>query len=157
MNTPVAPTGAAALPRWLPWVNRVMRGVHAAGLPVGPVNVISVPGRRTGRMQTTPVTPFEVDGARYVAALADAQWVRNAREAGWAVLGRGHDRYGVRLEELPLERRQDVLRHFPVLVPRGVGFFVRTGTVSAPAGPDQFAAAAAAIAVFGIQRLGTRP
>jgi len=133
-----------------------MRGVQAVGLPTGPVTVISVPGRKTGRMQTTPVTPFQVDGARHIAALTDAQWVRNARSAGWAVLGSGRNRYGIRLEELPREQRAGVLRQFPVLVPRGVGFFVRTGTVAAPAGPEQFATAADAIAVFRIHPLATR-
>jgi hypothetical protein len=148
-------TGAAALPGWLRPVNRVMVTLLNAGLPMGPVRLVSVPGRKSGRMQTTPVTPFQVNGTTYIAALDDAQWVKNARAAGWAVLARGRRRGGVRLADVPLDERVAVLRQFPTLVPRGVAFFVRTGTVQPPADADAFAAAAPSIAVLRVDRIGS--
>src|SRR5258708_40373082 len=135
-DTTATTSGMTALPRWLKPANRVIVLVQSLGLPMGPVHVISVPGRRSGRMRTTPVTPFSVDGRRYIASLGHTEWVRNARVAGWGVLARGRRRHGVRLGELGLDERTPILRQFPVLVPRGPGFFIRVGPLKPPAGPD---------------------
>ena len=70
------------LPGWLPAMNRVIAAVQRLGLSVGPVRVLVVPGRSSGRPRETPVTPIEVDGRCYVvAALPNADWARNVRAA----------------------------------------------------------------------------
>jgi hypothetical protein len=153
-DTTSTTSGMTALPRWLKPANRVIVLVQSLGLSMGPVHVISVPGRKSGRMRTTPVTPFSVDGRRYIASLGHTEWVRNARVAGWGVLARGRRRDGVRLVELGLEERTPILRQFPVLVPRGVGFFIKVGAVKPPAGPDAFAAAAPVLTVFRLDPAG---
>ncbi|MFJ8884899.1 nitroreductase family deazaflavin-dependent oxidoreductase [Streptomyces sp. NPDC102402] len=44
---------------------------------------MSVPGRKSGRMQRIPVNPHRHEGAQYlVSARGHSQWVRNMRAAG---------------------------------------------------------------------------
>ena len=112
------------LPRWLKPMNRLIVALQRWGLAVGTMRVLSVPGRNSGRMQTTPVSPLVVDGRRYVVGgSAQADWVKNARAAGWGILARGRKEERVRLVELPLEERAPVLREFPRKVPGGIAFF----------------------------------
>lgn len=139
------------LRRRLKQFNRVIIALQRLGLAVGTMRVLSVPGRRTGKLRTTPVSPLTVDGHDYVVAgFEAADWVKNARMAGWGVLAKGRRRRKVRLVELPAERRADVLRAFPREVPHGVQFFVRTGIVDGP-DPEAFAAAASRCPVFRIE------
>lgn len=67
-------------PWWLKHVNKVMILLNRTGLlKDGPV-VLVVTGRRSGQPRSVPVTPFEVDGHRYVVGgLPGADWVRNAQ------------------------------------------------------------------------------
>ena len=140
-----------ALPRWLRPVNRVIVLLQRLGIAFLSFHLLSVPGRRTGRLRTTPVSPFSVEGRRYIVSLGQTEWVRNARAAGWGVLARGRRRRRVRLTELELEERRPVLRQFPLQVPAGVRFFERVGAVRPPADPDAFAEAAPVLAVFRVE------
>lgn len=137
------------LPRWLPFMNRIIRGLNRLGLRIGAIHVLTVPGRRTGAPRPTPVSPMTVDGHRYVvAALGDADWARNARAAGRGVLSHGRRRTPVTVTEvLDPEDQARVLRAFPAKLPAGVSFFVSAGLVTGP-DPDQFAALAGRSAVF---------
>jgi len=142
---------ALALPRWLKPVNRVIVFLQRLGIAFFSFHLISVPGRRTGRLRTTPVSPFSVEGRRYIVSFGQTEWVRNARAAGWGILARGRRAAKVRLVELDLADREPILRQFPVQVPQGVRFFVQIGAVEPPAGPDAFAAAAPGLAVFRVE------
>ena len=45
--------------------------------------VLTVPGRKSGRPRSTPMTPFEFQGGLYVVAgYPGADWAANARAAG---------------------------------------------------------------------------
>lgn len=141
------------LPKWLKPMNRVMMAVQRLGLPIGPVCVLSVPGRVSGALRSTPVTPLTVDGYRYiVGGKSDADWVKNARAGGWGVLAHGPHRERVSLIALPVEERAPILRAFPRLVPRGVGFFRQLYPLpNDPAAlPEAFAALAPQCTVFRI-------
>jgi deazaflavin-dependent oxidoreductase (nitroreductase family) len=140
------------LPGWLRPMNRVMRAVQRLGLPVGPVQILVVPGRTSGAPRETPVTPFEVDGREYVtAALPDADWARNVRAAGRGELRRGRRARPVLLPEVhDLTTKQAVMRVFPRAARGGVPFYVRLGLVDGP-DPEQFAAIADRVAVFEIR------
>ncbi|MFU8850850.1 nitroreductase family deazaflavin-dependent oxidoreductase [Micromonospora sp. SL1-18] len=128
--------------------NRVVIFLHRAGLPVGPMQLLTVTGRKSGLPRTTPVAPVVVDGARYlVQAYPNSDWVKNARMAGHGVLARGRRRQEVDLVEVPEGDRARILREFPGQNPRGVGAFVRNGLVGTPS-PDGFAAAAHRCPVF---------
>jgi hypothetical protein len=141
------------LPKWLKPMNRVMIVVQRLGLPIGPVCVLSVPGRVSGTLRSTPVTPLTVGGHRYVVGgKSDADWVKNAQAGGWGVLAHGRNRERVTLIALPVEERTPVLRAFPRLVPRGVGFFRQLYALpNDPAAlPEAFAALAPQCVVFRI-------
>lgn len=128
-----------ALPRWLRPVNRVIVLLQRLGIAFLSFHLLSVPGRRTGRLRTTPVSPFSVEGRRYLVSFGQTEWVKNARAAGWGILARGRRRQRVRLLALDLEERGPILRQFPVQVP--------------PADPDAFAEAAPVLAVFQVEPL----
>jgi len=102
-------------------------------------------------MRTTVVSPFTVDGSRYILSFGDLGWVRNARAAGWGNLGRGRSMKKVGLVEVGLPERDAIVREFPRRIPAGVQFFVRSGLVEAPGTPDQFEAAADRLALFRIE------
>jgi hypothetical protein len=153
---PAAPGQASgALPRWLRPVNQVIVVLQRLGIAFLSFHLLSVPGRRTGRLHTTPVSPFSVEGRRYIASFGQTEWVKNAQAAGWGILARGRRRQRVRLIPLELEERRPILRQFPVQVPAGVRFFVQVGVVQPPADPDAFAKAASALAVFQVEPLDT--
>ncbi|MFI7059648.1 deazaflavin-dependent nitroreductase [Kribbella sp. NPDC050124] len=137
------------LPGWLKPVNRLVRLLSRVGLPLGTIHVLSVPGRSSGAMRTTPVSPLTVDGKRYILSpVPSSDWVRNAQAAGWGLLAAGRKSTRVRLEEVtdPVEK-EAVLRAFPAAVPNGVPFFIHVGAVTS-ADPDEFAAAAPGSVVF---------
>ena len=146
------PRVTGALPRWLPVLNTVMTAVQRLGLPVGPVQILVVPGRRSGTPRETPVTPFVVDGRWYVvAALPDADWARNIRAAGRGELRHGRRGRRVLLPEVhDLATKRAVMRAFPRAARGGVSFYVRLGLVE-KADPEQFAAIADKVAVFEIR------
>jgi deazaflavin-dependent oxidoreductase (nitroreductase family) len=112
------------------------------------MRLLSVPGRKSGKPRTTPVSPLTVEGRRYiVGGFPQAGWVKNARAADWAILARGRKQELVTLVELPPEKRAPILREFPSRVPHGVQFFVQAGIVESP-DPEAFAEAASRCTVF---------
>jgi deazaflavin-dependent oxidoreductase (nitroreductase family) len=137
----------SALPWWLKYVNKLMIGVQRLGVNFGPV-VLTVPGRKSGKPRSTPVTPMTVDGQRYVVAgLPDSDWAANARAAGKATLQVGRRTEAVHMVEMSAEEARPLLRAFPVEVPTGVGFIKNAGLVTGP-NPDEFEALAGRLAVF---------
>jgi deazaflavin-dependent oxidoreductase (nitroreductase family) len=110
--------------------------------------VLTVVGRKTGKLRSTPVTPMHIDGKRYVVGgFPGADWVSNARAAGEGTLQRGRHTERVRLVELSPEDARPLLRAFPTEVPTGVSFAKNAGLVSGP-NPDEFEALAGRCAVF---------
>ncbi len=144
-----------SLPRWLKPANRLVMALQRLGLRTGTIHVLSVPGRTSGRMRSTPVSSLTVDGARYiVGAMADADWVKNARAAGWGNLAYGRKRERVILVELPAPERGAILREFPRLVPGGVSFFRRVYQLPKDRAslPDAFANLATRATVFRVEQ-----
>lgn len=135
-------------PWWLKYVNKAMIALNKTGLlKEGPV-VLTVTGRKSGQPRSTPITPFEVDGSRYVVGgLPGSDWVRNAQANPDAVLVRGKTRERVRMVELPVDEARPLLRQFPILVPTGVGFMKNAGLVTGP-NPDEFESLAGRCPVF---------
>jgi hypothetical protein len=73
-------TDVKGLPSWLRAANRAAIAMSRIGLTMGPVCVLTVPGRRTGKPRSAPVSPLTVGGGRYlVSALPDSEWARNVR------------------------------------------------------------------------------
>jgi hypothetical protein len=145
---------ASALPGWLKPANRVVIALQRLGLPLGTIRVLVVPGRKSGQMRSTPVSSLTVDRRQYiVGGLAEADWVKNARAAGWGYLAQGRKKAPVRLVELPVEERAPILRAFPRLVPGGVGFFRRVYELPADPAllPEAFAGLATQCTVFRVE------
>jgi hypothetical protein len=148
------------LPRWLKLINPLVIALQRRGLALGTMRVLSVPGRTTGRLRTTPVSPLTVAGQRYVVAGLDgADWVANARVAGWGIIAHGRAEERVALIELPEAERATVLREFPRLVPHGVNFFRNLYDLPGDAAtlPEALAALAPRCPVFRIEPLAARP
>lgn len=81
------------VPAWVPYFNAVARRLLAAGIPLGPNALITVRGRKTGRLRTTPVTVIEIGRRRWLMGpYGDVGWVRNLRVAGRATISRGRRR-----------------------------------------------------------------
>jgi deazaflavin-dependent oxidoreductase (nitroreductase family) len=98
---------------WRRGVNALVRPLARLGL-TGPRTVLlTVPGRTTGRLWSTPVSLVGLGGARYAVAPYGARnWVLNARAAGAVEIRRGRRRERVRVEELDAEQAVPVLRRY---------------------------------------------
>ena len=135
-------------PRYLKPMNKVMIAVQKLGIPTGPAMVLTVPGRKSGKPRSTPMTPFRFAGGLYVVAgYPGADWAANARAAGVGTLSRGRRVRQVRIVELTAAQARPVLRAFPVEVPVGVRFAKSSGMV-VDGTPDEFEALAGRLAVF---------
>jgi hypothetical protein len=146
----------ARLPGWLKPANRVIIALQRLGLAVGTMHILTVPGRTSGQLRSTPVSPLTVDSQRYViGGLIEADWVKNARAAGWGILAHGRTQARVALTELPVAERAPILREFPGKVPHGVQFFRQLyGLPKEPAAlPAAFAALAPHCTVFRVDPL----
>lgn len=142
------------LPAWVAPASRVIVWLQARGISFLSFHVLTIPGRRSGRMLKTVVSPFTVDGRRYVLSFGHLQWVANARAAGCGILGRGRTDERVTLTEIKSPESGGIVREFPRQVPAGVQFFVRLGLVEKPAGPNEFEAAAERLALFRLDPAG---
>lgn len=146
----MSPTERIRPPWWLKYVNTVMIGLQKLGVGFGgkgPV-VLNIPGRKTGKPRSTPVTPMVVDGKRYVVGgLPGSDWTINARAAGEATLHQGRHAERVRMVEMSIEDARPLLRAFPIEVPTGVSFMKNAGLVTG-ANPDEFEALAGRCPVF---------
>jgi deazaflavin-dependent oxidoreductase (nitroreductase family) len=135
-------------PRYLKPMNKLMMAVQKLGIPTGPAMVLTVPGRKSGQLRSTPMTPFEFDGGLYVVAgYPGADWAANARAAGTGTLSRGRRSRPVKIVELTGAQARPILRAFPVQVPVGVAFAKRSGMV-VDGTSDEFEALAGRLAVF---------
>jgi hypothetical protein len=134
------------LPRWLKVANRLIIALNPLGIGFGTWYILSIPGRKTGKMRSTPVSVLHVNSQRYVVTGFETQWVKNARKVGMGMLARGRKKEQVVLVELPVEERPPILREFPRQVPRGVPFFEKL--LNIPGDPETLAAAAPHCPVF---------
>jgi len=113
------------------------QGVHGhdaarrADFPRRVTGGADAPGRKTGKPRSTPVTPMDVDGKRYVVnGYPGADWVDNVRAAGEVTLTQGRRSERVRMVELAPEDARPVLRAFPAAVPTGADLMKRVGLLT---------------------------
>jgi hypothetical protein len=139
------------LPRWLKPANKIIILLNRLGLPIGSQHILSIPGRKSGKLYSTPVSLLTVEGRRYICTVGTTGWVKNARVSGWGLLARGRRQERVALVELPVAEGAPILREFPRQVPHGVQFFELV--LGIPNDPEAFAAAAPRCPVFRIDEL----
>ena len=58
----------ARLPRWLKLANPVIAALQRRGVVIGTIRLLSVPGRKSGKLRMSPVSPLMVEGERYIIA-----------------------------------------------------------------------------------------
>ena len=91
----------------------IIKRLLRAGVPMGPMILLTVRGRATGQPRTTPVDLLERNGRRWLVAThggASSNWVRNLRAAGEGILTRGRRRQAVTAVELFPEAAGPVLK-----------------------------------------------
>jgi deazaflavin-dependent oxidoreductase (nitroreductase family) len=94
-------------------INFVFRLMTRLGLGASYRYILTVPGRKTGRLYSTPVDAIEVAGDRWlVAAYGPVSWVRNARAAGEVTLSRGGRSEKFRVVEAAAQAAIPVLRAY---------------------------------------------
>lgn len=137
------------MPKYVPAQNALMKFFTSLGVKTGPVNVITVAGRKSGQPRSTPVTPWIVDGKRYViAAIGTSDWARNARAAGEGTLTSGRTSTRVQLAEVTdPELKKRVVTAFGTENKPGGWYLTQVG-VAPNRTPEGFAAAEVHVAVF---------
>lgn len=83
----------------------------------GHTYVLTVRGRKSGRLYSTPVRLVEDEGRWLVAPYGDVGWVRNARAAHQVQLRRGRRSETLRLEPVEPALAAPVLRTYLKQVP----------------------------------------
>lgn len=93
--------------------NRIVAFLVRRGVNVWGSRVLSVRGRKSGEMRSTPVNLLVVDGAHYlVAARGHTEWVRNLRAAGEGELRLGRRVQPFTATEAPDDAKPDLLRAY---------------------------------------------
>jgi len=83
------------------------------GISLWGSRVLSVPGRVSGEIRSTPVNLLDVEGRRFlVAPRGETHWVHNVRAAGQCTLRVGRRSETVRLVELDDVTKPEVLRSY---------------------------------------------
>ena len=112
-------------------LNKAFGVLVGLGIGLRHNHLVQVPGRRTGRLYSTPIDLLEFKERRFlVAPRGRTEWVRNAESAGEVVLKKGTSRQKVRIRVVPNAEKPEILkayldrfkltvqRYFPV----GAGF-----------------------------------
>ncbi|MEU5665810.1 nitroreductase family deazaflavin-dependent oxidoreductase [Streptomyces longwoodensis] len=93
--------------------NSVIGWLARHGLSVAGTAELSVPGRKSGRMQRVPVNPHTYGGEQYlVSARGHSQWVRNMRAAGAGELRVGRKVRRFTAVEVPDAEKLPLLRSY---------------------------------------------
>ena len=133
-------------------INKVIAGLQRIGIAFGPMELLTVTGRRTGRPRTFPIAVLPLAGDRYIVqAFPNAAWVANARAADTVTLTRGRRSSVARLVEVPVEARRQLLREVVETQPAHVAERYVTNGLAAEPTADAVAAAADRIAVFRVE------
>lgn len=84
-----------------------------AGVPMGPLKLLSVRGRKSGKEYTTPVALVVKGDERWiVAAFGEVGWVRNIRAVGQAELKQGQKTEIIHVTELNHKEAASILKTF---------------------------------------------
>jgi deazaflavin-dependent oxidoreductase (nitroreductase family) len=98
---------------WRRALNAVVRPLARLGLTGPRTHLLTVPGRTSGKLWSTPVSIVRRGDERWlVAPYGDRNWVKNARAAGWVELRRGRRRERLVARELEPEEAVPVLREY---------------------------------------------
>ena len=98
-------------PGFVDLFNPVARRVLRIGAFMGPNTLLTVRGRKSGELRTTPVALVEIDGRRWViGTFGDVNWVRNLRAAGEGTISAGKRSENFTATELGVDERAEFFR-----------------------------------------------
>ena len=98
---------------WRRALNALVRPLARVGLTGQRTHLLTVPGRKTGKRWSTPVSLVQAGNERWlVAPFGDRNWVKNARAAGTVELRRGRRRETMSVVELSPEDAVPVLKRY---------------------------------------------
>src|SRR5260370_38133518 len=91
----------------------ILTALLRAGLPFGSLTLLSVRGRKSGKISSIPVALVERDGTRWlVAAFGGVSWVHNIPAAGQPELTRGARSEAIGVVELEVRDGAPILEQF---------------------------------------------
>ncbi len=91
----------------------MLKALLRAVVPMGPLVLLSVRGRKSGKVYTTPVALVQQGNERWlVAAFGEVNWVHNLRAAGEAHLTRGRRTEPIGVVELGIPEAAPILKQF---------------------------------------------
>jgi deazaflavin-dependent oxidoreductase (nitroreductase family) len=94
-------------------INWWFRALTKLGLGAPYRQILTVPGRKTAQLHSTPVDVIEVGGQRWlVAGYGPVNWVLNTRAHGQVTLSRGRHSETYKVEEVGAEDAIPVLRKY---------------------------------------------
>ncbi len=133
--------------------NSILTTLLHLGVKLPGTYLLSVPGRKSGKIHTIPVRLIEKDEQRWlVAPYGQVNWVLNARVAGHVTLSPGRTSETVKIVELDPKESAPVLKEYLKQVPTVKPYFDVT-----PESPlDAFEAEAPHHPVFHIVALTTK-
>ena len=132
-------------------MNRVVAPLTRTPLAPPHTYLLTVPGRKSGRPRSTPVTLIE-NGERWlVAPYGEVEWVKNARAAGEVTLSRRGRSERLSIEEATPEQAAPVLKRYLSMGSVVVGPFF---DVRRNAPLEDFAAEAERHPVFKLREYG---
>lgn len=139
-------------PRWLKPMNKVFMTLSKTGIGMKDLPVLTVPGRTSGKLRSTPLSVLDLNGHRYLLeGFPGADWARNVRAAsGRATLRIGKSTESVHLIEVDGEEALSVLRVWPEEMADGAKIMLDAGVV-ADLSPEAFEAVAGRCGVFRIE------
>jgi deazaflavin-dependent oxidoreductase (nitroreductase family) len=136
------------IPLFVRLSNGLVSALLRAGLPMGPMALLTVTGRRTGRARTVPVAVDEADGQRWIGSpFGEVNWVRNLRSAGSATLSRRGRTETITAVELTPKEAAAAWRQ---ILPGAPGFVRGYFAVAPDASPEEFEREAAKHPLFAV-------
>jgi deazaflavin-dependent oxidoreductase (nitroreductase family) len=98
---------------WRRGLNALVRPLARLGLTGPRTYLLTVPGRTSGKLWSTPVSIVRIGDERWlVAPYGERNWVKNVRAAGWVELRRGRIRERIVARELEPEAAVPALREY---------------------------------------------
>lgn len=99
------------LPPWIRFFNPIAKLLLAAGVPMGPEVLLTVPGRKSGLPRSVPVAVAEVAGRWWlIGPFGESDWVRNLRAAGRGTLTSGRRKEEITATELGRAEKVEFFR-----------------------------------------------
>lgn len=98
--------------------NKINGLLLCAGVKMGSMTLLTVRGRKSGQLHTTPVAVVEDQGQRYlIAPYGNVNWARNLRAAGEGTLRRGRRTEQIAAVELNAREAAPILKRSLAVAP----------------------------------------